>query len=186
MARWQGDARRRLQDAALDLYAERGFTGTTAAAIAQRAGLTERTFFRHFADKKEVLFANEAHLQGVLTAAVQDGNATTPLDAAAAGLAAIAADLQPRHATVRRRARIIAAHPELHERELDKVDAWSRALQATLTGRGFDEGAAQIAAQIAIAVFRVAFARWVLGDKNDPDLDTAIRAALDELGALVR
>jgi hypothetical protein len=61
MTRWEPNARGRLEQAALALYGERGFENTTVAEIAARAGLTERTFFRHFADKREVLFAGGAH-----------------------------------------------------------------------------------------------------------------------------
>src|ERR1700753_3223479 len=91
MGRWEPDSRGRLQEAALDLYAERGFDQTTAAQIAARAGLTERTFFRHFADKREVLFGGSALLQerivaGVANAPAEDG----PLDAVAYGLDAAA------------------------------------------------------------------------------------------------
>ena len=56
MVRWEPGSAERLQKAALELFATRGFEQTTATEIAQSVGLTERTFFRHFSDKREVLF----------------------------------------------------------------------------------------------------------------------------------
>src|SRR5665213_3396958 len=114
MSRWEADGRGRLERAALALYGERGFDHTTVAEIAERAGVTERTFFRHFADKREVLFPPEGsqYLQDLLVGAVADAPASlTPLDAVAAGLAAVGAPLQERRAIARHRAAIIAATP---------------------------------------------------------------------------
>ena len=82
MGRWQPNARGRLEQAALELYVERGFEQTTVEEIARRAGLTERTFFRHFADKREVLFAGAASLQDLLVRSVASApDAATPIDA---------------------------------------------------------------------------------------------------------
>src|ERR1700685_4294068 len=110
MVRWQPDSRGRLQEAALALYAERGFDQTTAAQIADRAGLTERTFFRHFADKREVIFAGSAHLRGELVAGVADAPPQdSPFDAVARGLDAAALMLgQFRHDLSRHRQAVIA------------------------------------------------------------------------------
>src|ERR1700754_3710273 len=120
MARWEPDSQGKLRKTALALYAERGFEQTTVAEIAARAGLTERTFFRHFADKREVLFGGSALLQerivaGVTEAPAQDG----PLDAVSRGLAAGADMLgEFRRDLSRQRHDVIAANPELREREL--------------------------------------------------------------------
>src|SRR6516162_6467851 len=76
MGRWEPDARGRLAKAAMVLYAEQGFERTTVAEIAARAGLTERTFFRHFADKREVLFYGMERLRGLLARAVADAPAS--------------------------------------------------------------------------------------------------------------
>src|SRR5271170_2762589 len=92
MGRWQPDSEGRLQEAALDLYSERGFDQTTAAQIAARAGLTERTFFRHFADKREVLFGGSALLQERIVAGVAGAPPESgALNAVDRGLAAAAA-----------------------------------------------------------------------------------------------
>src|SRR6478736_1696918 len=117
MVRWEPDARGRLAQAAMELYSEKGFDATTVAEIAERAGLTERTFFRHFADKREVLFAGSDVLQDALVTAMQLAPAAAPpLDQVAAGLAAAGEFfLDPDHS--RQRQVIIAAHPDLRERE---------------------------------------------------------------------
>src|SRR3954454_21225053 len=139
MSRWEADGHGRLERAALALYGERGFDNTTVAEIAQRAGVTERTFFRHFADKREVLFPPEGaqHLQELLVGAVATAPVSMALiDVVAAGLEAAAAPLQARRDWARQRAAIIAANPELRERELIKLTAWSAALADALQRRG--------------------------------------------------
>ena len=186
MSRWEADGRGRLERAALALYGERGFEHTTVAEIAARAGVTERTFFRHFADKREVLFPPEGtqRLQELLVSAVAAAPASlAPLDAVAVGFAAVAAPLQERRALARHRAAIIAATPELRERELIKLAAWSAALSGTLQQRGLDDAAARLVAEVAIAVFRSAFARWV-EDTSDRALSQVIRESLDQLKAV--
>src|SRR5258707_4907397 len=119
MSRWQPDARGRLERAAMDLYTERGYDQTTVAEIAERAGLTERTFFRYFADKREVLFWGAGRLQELLVDAVASAPASAPpIDAVAAALEAAGALLQERRETARQRQTVIAANAELREREL--------------------------------------------------------------------
>src|ERR1700760_4277513 len=114
MSRWEPNARERLAQAALGLYAERGFEQTTVAEIAKRAGLTERTFFRHYADKREVLFGGAGALQAPMVAAVQDApDGVAPIAAIAAGLRAGAAVLEPRRPFSRQRQTVIAANTEL-------------------------------------------------------------------------
>src|SRR4051812_2347814 len=128
MVRWEPDARGRLAKAALELYAERGFDRTTAADIAARAGLTERTFFRHFADKREILFAGSDQMAERLVSTLDGTPADTPpLDAAVGALRAAGAVLQERGEHARRRQAVIDAHPELQERELIKMASWSGA-----------------------------------------------------------
>jgi AcrR family transcriptional regulator len=165
MGRWEPDSRGRLQEAALALYSERGFDQTTAAQIAARAGLTERTFFRHFADKREVLFGGSALLQerivaGVAGAPAGDG----PLDAVTCGLAAAANMLgEFRRDLSRQRQAVIAANPELRERELAKLADYAAAVTAALRQRGVGESQASLAAEAGMTVFRVAFERWASG-----------------------
>ena len=183
MVRWEPDSRGRLHQAAFALYAERGFENTTVAAIAERAGLTERTFFRHFADKREVLFASSGALQEALVSAVADApDALAPIDAAAAGLEAAAAQLPDRE-QARQRQAIIAANPELQERELIKFASLSAALADALRARGVADPAASLTAEVAMAVFRIAFERWI-DDANERDLPELIRESLAQLHAV--
>src|SRR6187397_786262 len=121
MARWEPDSRGRLRQAALDLYGERGFEHTTVAEIAERAGVTERTFFRHFADKREVLFDGSGLLQQRLVDAIADAPAgLAPIDVVGHAFADAAALLEERRDHARARAGVIAANPALQERELLK------------------------------------------------------------------
>jgi len=188
MSRWKPDAQSRLAHAALELYGERGFEQTTVAEIAQRAGLTERTFFRHFADKREVLFGGANSLEEMLVCAVTSApHSTAPIDAIAAALEAAAASVlfqQERHDYARQRQAIIATNTGLQERELIKLASLSAALAESLRQRGVREPAASLAAEAGIVVFRVAFERWV-SDDNHVDLSHLIRDSLDELKAVI-
>jgi AcrR family transcriptional regulator len=184
MSRWEPNARGRLEQAALELYIERGFEQTTVAEIATRAGLTERTFFRHFDDKREVLFAGGSALEDLLVSAVTrapDGLA--PIDAAAAGLEAAGAVLQERRELARQRQAVINANAELRERELIKLASLSTALAGALRQRGVAEPAASLTAELTIAVFKVAFERWV-DQASQRTLPQLVRESLDELKAL--
>jgi AcrR family transcriptional regulator len=184
MARWEPDSRGRLEQAALALYGERGFENTTVAEIAERAGLTERTFFRYFADKREVLFGGAGMLQDLLVGAVAAApSSAAPIDAVAAALDAAGALLQERGEFARQRQAVIAASADLRERELIKLAALAAALAEALRNRGVDEAAASLTAEAGIAVFRVAFEQWV-EDPAQRDLPTLMRASLDELRAL--
>jgi AcrR family transcriptional regulator len=185
MGRWQPDSRGRLQEAALALYSERGFDQTTAAQIAARAGLTERTFFRHFADKREVLFGGSALLQerilaGVAGAPPGDG----PLDAVACGLAA-AADMlgESRRDLAHQRQAVIAANPELRERELAKLADYALTVAEALHQRGVSELQASMAAETGMTVFRLAMERWT-NASEDRDLAEVMRDSMAELRAV--
>jgi AcrR family transcriptional regulator len=148
----------------MDLYAERGYEQTTVAEIADRAGLTARTFFRHFADKREVLFAGSDALNEHLSAAVDASPAANaPLVAVAAALDAVAQLIGEDRAFSRRRQAVIVANAELHERELTKLASWSRTIADALRHRGVGEPTASLAAETGVAVFRVAFDRWLTG-----------------------
>jgi AcrR family transcriptional regulator len=181
MGRWEPDARGRLEQAALQLYGERGFEQTTVAEIAKRAGLTERTFFRHFADKREVLFAGAGSLQDLLVTSVAGASdSAAPIDAVAAGLETVGALLQERREFARQRQSVIAVNPELQERELIKLASLASAVAGTLRRRGVTEPAASLAAEAGIAAFKIAFERWVDATSQE-DLPQLIRKSLDEL-----
>ncbi len=184
MGRWQPNARGRLEQAALELYLERGFEQTTVADIAGRAGLTERTFFRYFTDKREVLFWGAGSLQDLVASTVAGAPASTPpLEAVAAALEAAGAFLQQRREFALRRQTIIAANPELQERELIKLASLAAATAATLRQRGVSDPAASLTAEAGIAVFKVAFERWI-NDTSHRALPRFIREALQELKAV--
>ena len=168
-------------EAAFTLYDERGFDQTTVADIAERAGLTERTFFRHFADKREVFFAGAEELRALMVSAVAScPPETPPIDAVASALEAAGAFIQQGGEFPRRRQAIIAASEELRERELIKLAELARALAAELGRRGVGDAAAGLAAETGLAVFKVAFARWIASAES-LDLPGHIREALAEL-----
>ena len=184
MSRWQSDARGRLEQAALQLFVERGFEQTTVAEIARRAGLTERTFFRHFADKREVLFGGAGALRDLLVRTLASApDSAPPIDAIAAALQAAGAVLQERREYSRQRQIVIAANAELRERELIKLAALASALADELRQRGVRDPVASLTAEAGIAVFKVAFERWI-NDTNQRDLPQLIRESLDELKAV--
>jgi AcrR family transcriptional regulator len=184
MGRWEPNASGRLREAALELYVERGFEQTTVADIAQRAGLTARTFFRYYADKREVLFAGSDLLQQRLVSALAQAPATAaPMDAVAAALDEAADALGGQREFSRRRQSVITAHAELRERELIKMASLSAALADGLRGRGVAEPEASLAAEAGIVVFRVAFERWVAAS-DARSLADIIHDSLDQLRAL--
>jgi AcrR family transcriptional regulator len=181
MGRWEPNARGRLEVAALELYAERGYDQTTVAAIAERAGLTERTFFRHFTDKREVLFGSGMVLEELLTRSVAEAPAgATPYEVVAGALEATATMLEERREIAPRRQAVIDAHPELRERELGKMTSWAAALTSALGERGVEPRLAGLVAQTGITVFRVSFETWARGGATG-DLAAIVRESFAEL-----
>jgi AcrR family transcriptional regulator len=181
MGRWEPDAKGRLERAALELYLEDGFDQTTVAGIAARAGLSERTFFRHYADKREVLFGGARFLQDLLVESVGAApDSVAPIDAIAAALEQAGAFMQERRAHSLQRQAVINANPLLQERELIKMATLGSAIADTLRKRGVAEPAASLTAEAGIAVFRVAFETWVDPDE-ERDLPQVIRDSLSAL-----
>jgi AcrR family transcriptional regulator len=181
VGRWESDPRGRLEQAALALYGERGFEQTTVAEIAERAGLTERTFFRYFADKREVLFGGAGRLQDSLVSAVVAApDSAAPIEAVIAALEAAGAVFEEgREHSVQRQA-VIDLNAELRERELIKLARLATALAGALHRRGVREPTASLAAEAGITVFRIAFERWTK-DTSGRDLPQHIRESFDEL-----
>ncbi|HST85870.1 MAG TPA: helix-turn-helix domain-containing protein [Kineosporiaceae bacterium] len=185
MVRWEPGAQERLRAAAMDLYLSRGYERTTAADIAHAVGLTERTFFRHFADKREVLFSG----QEVLEQAFLDGVAAapqgaSPLDLIASALAAVATFFSAeRRDHSRRRQIIIAANPALQERELLKMAGLAAAIAVALRARGVPDSTAVLAAESGVTVFGVAFGKWIAAGEERSFLDLE-REVLGELVAM--
>lgn len=168
MGRWQPDARGRLAEAAMALYTERGFDQVTVADIAERAGLTERTFFRYYADKREVLFGGSTELSDRLVAAVLAApDDRPPLDVLAEAFDEAAGsffDGPPDYP--RARQAVIDSHPGLQERELIKLATLASTLAGALRERGVAEPTASLAAEAGVAVFKNAFARWLTGEEG--------------------
>ena len=183
MGRWEPNARGRLERAALELFAERGFEQTTVTEIAARAGLTQRTFFRHFADKREVLFWGQGTLRELLVSGVAGApDGAAPIGAVGAALAAAGAMLQERRDHAIERQAIIDANEELRERELIKLASLAAAIAGALRERGVRDPAASLTAEAGIAAFKIAFQRWV-SEPGQADLPQLIRDSLDELRA---
>lgn len=184
MARWEPNARERLAQAAMELFHDRGFDETAVADIAARADLTERTFFRYFADKREVLFGGSSELEEVLSKQLAGAPASEgPLDAVAAAFEATSPFFEERRAFAKQRQRIIAAHPALKERELIKMASLGALIARALRGRGVPDPAASLAAEAGIAVFKLGFERW-LDDARKRDLAHHVRESLGELKAV--
>ena len=181
MSRWTPGSRARLQEAALDLFRERGYSATTTAAIAERAGVTDRTFYRHFKDKSEILFGDEDRIAQLLAGTVTASGSPVPV-ALREALRALAADFEPRRATMARRAAVVEAIPDLAERELWKLLTLSQALADAIASRGADEFAARVQAEAALALFRTAFQEWTHRD-DPPSLDSLIDGAYAAAGA---
>ncbi|GLY29162.1 TetR/AcrR family transcriptional regulator [Kineosporia sp. NBRC 101731] len=162
MARWEPDARGRLQQAAMELFQERGYGEVTVAQIADRAGLTKRTFFNHFADKREVFFANaqmfEESVLGHLEAAAPD---LGPIDAVVLALTHAGLELAPYYEFAKARIAVLAVTPELQERDLVKSAGTAVAVAQVLGRRGVPERTATFAAQAALSIFSVAAAEWI-------------------------
>lgn len=186
MVRWEPGARGRLEKAALELFIEDGYERTTVAEIAARAGVTERTFFRYFADKREVLFGGGHELEDMLVKLVAGAPASVPpLEAIAGALDTAAAEIfAERRVFAGQRQAIISANSDLKERELLKLASLAAALAAALRDRGVGEPAASLAAESGVAVFKTAFTQWLAKD-NARDLGEIIRQGLADLKAVV-
>ena len=177
------EARRRLQQAALELFRERGYEQTTAFEIAARAGVTERTFFRHFPDKREVLFEGQIMLKAALTGAIADAPETLqPLEILLRAFRSVEQALEDNRPFSVPRQQVIADSPALQERELAKEAALTEDMALALRRRGVDERLALLAAQIGMAAFQYAVESWFA----DPSrrLGAYLDNAFDALGRL--
>jgi AcrR family transcriptional regulator len=184
MSRWKPNARGRLEQAAYELFLDQGYEQTTVADIAKRAGLTERTFFRHYADKREVLFGGSAVLQDELLRALEGLPPALPtIEAVRIAVEAASTLMHGRRALARERQRIVAAHTDLQERELIKRAALTAALAQALQERGVPEPAASLAADVGIAVFYVGFTHW-LDDPADREFAEIVHEGFDQLKAV--
>jgi len=169
----------------MELYVERGFEQTTVAEIAEQAGLTERTFFRHFTDKREVLFRGAGVLQDHILSAVMAAPASAaPLDAVTTGLEAAGDFFQGSPERSRIRQSVIETNTELQARELSKMAALASAIAEALRQRGVSNGTAALTAEAGIVIFRTAFERWI-GSTGEKAWASLIHTALDDLRAVM-
>ena len=185
MMRWEPGTRDRLREAALELFADQGFEQTTAAEIASAAGVTERTFFRWFTDKREVLFDGQGDYVGRFLDGIAGARTeSAPLRLVAAGLdggATFFTDKLRPHS--RKRQAVIDENPALQERELFKNRHLAAALGEALRGRGVTEPAATLAGETGATVFQLAFQQWIR-DGETRQLSEIIHGLLAELDAL--
>jgi AcrR family transcriptional regulator len=182
MPRWEPDGRERLILAALQLFSERGYDETTVAAITERAGLTQSTFFRHFPDKRDVLSAGQETLSRLFVDGIAATPAkATPLTAVAAGLRRAASAMGPfNHQLAPHLQAAIAANTELQQRTALKQVGYTAAMADALRDRGTPEPAAGVAAELGAMAFRHAYATWTEADEDVDFAELAV-AALDQL-----
>ncbi|WP_375480998.1 TetR/AcrR family transcriptional regulator [uncultured Jatrophihabitans sp.] len=186
MARWEPGARERLVVAAVDLFTEQGYDETTVAQIAERAGVTRSTFFRHFADKREVLVAGQETLSRLLAEGIAEAPAGAgPLDAVAAGLTRASTEMGPANRDLGPRLKAaVAASAELQERDALKSVSMAAAMTTALVTRGVPDPTAHLAAELGVLAFKRGYAAWSEGGAAaGDDLGRHALAALDELRA---
>jgi AcrR family transcriptional regulator len=186
MARWQPGAKQRLVVAAVDLFAGQGYDATTVAQIAERAGVTKSTFFRHFSDKRELLVAGQETLSRLLAEGITEAPASaSPLEAVAAGLERASSSMGPANRELGPRLKAaVAASTELQERDALKSVGLAAAMTAALLARGVPDPTAHLAAELGVLAFKRGFAQWSDGDRDDgKGLAQHALAALDDLRA---
>ncbi|RII17097.1 DNA-binding transcriptional repressor AcrR [Streptomyces sp. YIM 130001] len=163
MARWEPNAPQRLADAALELFTERGYDNTTVLDIAQRAGLAKSSFFRHFQDKREVLFGENVLIEPMATAIAEAPAGASPLEAMARGFDVLGRDVftsDHRSFAVRRRA-VIETHPDLQEREALKGVSLTASMAEAMARRGAPELVADVTAQLGTLALKLTLDRWI-------------------------
>ena len=184
MARWEPGARERLVVAAVDLFTEQGYDATTVAEIAERAGVTKSTFFRHFSDKRELLVAGQETLSRLLVEGIAEApEGSTPLEAVASGLERASGALGPMNRELGPRVKAaVAASAELQERDALKSVGLAAAMTMALVARGVARPTAQLAGELGVLAFKEGFAQWSDGPRDDADgLARHALAALEDL-----
>ncbi|NNM67565.1 MAG: TetR family transcriptional regulator [Spirochaetales bacterium] len=185
MSRWQPDAPQRLQQAAMELFLEKGYEGTTVEEIAQRAQLTQRTFFRYFADKREVLFWGTGAFEAAVVDGVRNEKTADPLERVVRTLEGVASGyFDARAEAVRLRRSVIQSSPELQEREGQKMGRIVERTSEVLITEGIEARAARFAVELGVLVFRRAFEQWA--EAEGTTLASTIRTTLEQLRALTR
>jgi AcrR family transcriptional regulator len=185
MSRDTREVRSRLQNTALELFRDHGYDQTTAAEIAARAGVTERTFFRYFADKREVLFAGAEKLRLALVEGIADApDIKNPLQAVVEVLTSFDWESLETRDFQRQRYAVIASNPELLERELTKRRSMAIAFTDALQQRGVDANIAQLAAQVGTQIFSTVYEQWLIAD-NKTDLSAISETVMSHLTTIM-
>jgi AcrR family transcriptional regulator len=186
MSRWEPNAAERLAVSAVELFANRGYEDVTVVEIAERAGLTKRTFFRHFADKREILFRGQDAYRGMFADAIAGAPAEAgPMDAIGAALTAFAAGFaDDRRGFLAKRQAVIDANPELKERDLLKAAALTAAMAEALVARGVEPPVANLAANVGALALADAFQRW-LQPGNRKSMSTLAQQTLRRFDAAI-
>jgi AcrR family transcriptional regulator len=184
MSRWAPDARERLVAAAFDLFEEHGYEATTVAQISERASLNRATFFRHFADKREVILAGEDALSDLFIEGIRSADSAADVYRCLRSALECAAQVMTpqQRVTAGRRIAVVAANPELQERGELKFARITQAMTTALRDRGIEELAARLGAEIGLLAFRIGFERWMLADDSRPLAALAL-TALEDLRA---
>ncbi|GAA0452081.1 helix-turn-helix domain-containing protein [Streptomyces olivaceiscleroticus] len=186
MARWQPGATQRLVVAAVDLFTEQGYDATTVTQIAERAGVTKSTFFRHFSDKRELLVAGQETLSRLLAEGITEAPASaSPLQAVAAGLERASSAMGPANRELGPRLKAaVAASTELQERDALKSVGLAAAMTAALIARGVPDPTAHLAGELGVLAFKRGYAQWSESDRDDTQgLAPHALAALEDLHA---
>ncbi|WP_055589694.1 TetR/AcrR family transcriptional regulator [Peterkaempfera griseoplana] len=186
MARWQPGAAQRLVVAAVDLFTEQGYDATTVTQIAERAGVTKSTFFRHFSDKRELLVAGQETLSRLLSDGITEAPVSaSPLQAVAAGLERASSAMGPANRELGPRLKAaVAASTELQERDALKSVGLAAAMTAALIARGVPEPTAHLAGELGVLAFKRGYAQWSESDRDDTEgLAPHALAALEDLRA---
>jgi AcrR family transcriptional regulator len=182
MGRWEPGAEQRLQQAAMTLFLERGYDNVTVAEIAEKAGLTRRTFFNHFGDKREIFSSGaEAFRASVSSHLAHVDGSVAPLEAAVAALSHAGAGIADYRRYAAQVRAIVASAPELQERELSKLAHVTTLISQQLQRRGSDARSATIVAKLAVTAFSIAWDDCISDDQQP--FEDLMRRAVDGVRA---
>ena len=182
----KADTSARIATAALELFAERGYADVTVGEVAAAAGVGERTLYRYFADKDDLLFAGDEQMRAALGSAMdQQPDGRAPFTVLLEAGVAVARTLEDRRDEVARRADIISASPALTARERAKHVTWEAVLARSLVRRGVDPVEAALLGRVAVVCYDEAMARWLAQEGPRRALEPELEATFARLAALV-
>ncbi|MDN4646760.1 TetR/AcrR family transcriptional regulator [Curtobacterium sp. PsM8] len=180
--RWAPDARGRLERAAFELFAEQGFAATTVPQITARAGLTTRTFFRHFADKREVVFAGDEIPTTAARLIAEAPADVEPVEVIRRVLHQVAAArFDDNHAQTAAWRRIVESNDELRDRDARKRADLVRAARGAFVERGETPLQAAVLAELGVLVFQVALDTWAGAEPESRSMSATIDEVLAAL-----